>query len=115
MSEPITVEGQVAIVTGGGSGLGRAYSLELARRGASVVVNDVTTETAARVVAEIEESGGSAVAVVADVSTPEGGRAMVETAVDRLGTVDSVIANAGIMRPAYVEDVDPATFRSNIA
>ena len=115
MHEPISLEDQVTIVTGGGAGLGRAYARELARRGASVVVNDITAETAGAVVAEIEDGGGRAAAAVANVATPEGGRAIVDVAVERFGTVDAVVANAGIMRPAYVEDVEPETLKQTLA
>lgn len=107
MSEPITFDGRVAIITGAGGGLGRTYALELARRGARVVVNDLggsvdgtgSSESAAdRVVTEIEEAGGEAVANYDSVSTPEGGEAIVQTALDSFDTVDIVINNAGILR-----------------
>jgi NAD(P)-dependent dehydrogenase (short-subunit alcohol dehydrogenase family) len=107
MSEPITFDGRVAIVTGSGGGLGRTYALELARRGARVVVNDLggavdgtgSSESAAdRVVAEIAEAGGEAVANYDSVSTPESGEAIVQTALDAFGTVDILINNAGILR-----------------
>lgn len=107
MSEPITFDGRVAIVTGSGGGLGRTYAIELARRGARVVVNDLggavdgtgSSESAAdRVVAEIAEAGGEAVANYDSVSTPESAAAIVQTALDAFGTVDIVINNAGILR-----------------
>lgn len=107
MSEPITFDGRVAIVTGAGGGLGRTYALELARRGARVVVNDLggavdgtgSSESAAdKVVAEIAAAGGEAVANYDSVSTPEGGAAIVQSAVDAFGTVDIVVSNAGILR-----------------
>ncbi|HVS68738.1 MAG TPA: SDR family NAD(P)-dependent oxidoreductase [Mycobacteriales bacterium] len=96
---------QVAIVTGAGRGLGRLYALDLARRGASVVVNDLGTTTggegsdrsvAGSVVAEIVESGGRAVASYDSVETAEGGAAIVASAVDAFGRVDAVVSNAGI-------------------
>jgi NAD(P)-dependent dehydrogenase (short-subunit alcohol dehydrogenase family) len=107
LSEPITFDGRVAIVTGAGGGLGRTYALELARRGARVVVNDLggavdgtgSSESAAdRVVAEIADAGGEAVANYDSVSTPESGEAIVQTALNAFGTVDIVINNAGILR-----------------
>ncbi|MFP3882520.1 MAG: SDR family oxidoreductase [Actinomycetota bacterium] len=107
MTEPITFDGRAAIVTGAGGGLGRTYALELARRGARVVVNDLggsvdgtgSSESAAdRVVTEIEEAGGEAVANYDSVSTPEGGEAIVQTALDSFSTVDIVVNNAGILR-----------------
>lgn len=107
MSEPITFDGRVAIVTGAGGGLGRTYALELARRGARVVVNDLggavdgtgSSESAAdRVVDEIAGNGGEAVANYDSVSTPDGGAAIVEAALEAFGTIDIVINNAGILR-----------------
>jgi NAD(P)-dependent dehydrogenase (short-subunit alcohol dehydrogenase family) len=99
-------DGQVAIVTGAGRGLGRAHALGLAQRGASVVVNDVGgvgTEagpTADRVVAEIEQAGGSAIPSYDSVASPEGGRALVARAVDHFGSLDILINNAGFLRNA---------------
>ena len=107
MSEPITFDGRVAVVTGAGGGLGRTYALELARRGARVVVNDLggsvdgtgeSQSAADAVVEEIIEAGGEAAANYDSVSTPESGAAIVETALDAFGTVDIVINNAGILR-----------------
>lgn len=107
MSEPITFDGRVAIVTGSGGGLGKTYALELARRGARVVVNDLgggvdgsgSSQAAADlVVSEIEAAGGEAIANYDSVSTEEGGAAIVQSAVDSFGTVDIVVNNAGILR-----------------
>ena len=103
----ITFDQRVAIVTGAGGGLGRSYALELARRGARVVVNDLggaidgtggDSRPADRVVEEITRRGGEAVANYDSVSTPEGGAGIVQTALDAFGTVDVVINNAGILR-----------------
>jgi NAD(P)-dependent dehydrogenase (short-subunit alcohol dehydrogenase family) len=101
----IDFTGQVAVVTGAGRGLGRLYATELARRGASVVVNDLggsmggegaDATVADEVVAEIIAAGGAAVASHDSVDSPEGGQAIVQTAVDQFGRVDAVISNAGI-------------------
>jgi len=103
----IDFDGKVVIITGAGSGLGREYALEFAARGASVVVNDLgvardgsgqTNSAADTVVAEIKEQGGKAVANYDNVATPEGGKSIVQTAVDAFGTVDVLVNNAGILR-----------------
>ncbi len=100
-------DGKVAIITGAGGGLGREHALLLAHRGAQVVVNDLGGAVdgtgsdegpAARVVKEIESAGGVAVADANSVATPEGGEAIVQTALDAFGRVDIVINNAGILR-----------------
>jgi NAD(P)-dependent dehydrogenase (short-subunit alcohol dehydrogenase family) len=99
--------GRVAIVTGGGRGIGRAHALELARQGASVVVNDLGGSTdgsgsdasaAQSVVDEIKAMGGRAVASTHDVSEWEAARDMVHLAIDSFGTLDVLINNAGILR-----------------
>jgi len=111
----IVFDQRVAIVTGAGGGLGRAYALELARRGARVVVNDLGgavngvgggTAAADHVVAEIEAAGGEAVANYDSVATPEGGEGIVATALDAYGTVDVVINNAGILRDRSFAKLD---------
>jgi NAD(P)-dependent dehydrogenase (short-subunit alcohol dehydrogenase family) len=103
----ISFDGRVAVVTGAGGGLGRTYALELARRGAAVVVNDLGgsvdgnggDHTAAqKVVDEIKAAGGDATPNFDSVSTPEGGAAIVQTAIDTFGKVDIVINNAGFLR-----------------
>jgi NAD(P)-dependent dehydrogenase (short-subunit alcohol dehydrogenase family) len=96
---------QVAVVTGAGRGLGRIYAIELARRGASVVVNDLggtmggegsDATVADQVIEEITAAGGVAVASHDSVDSPEGGEAIVRTAVDHFGRLDVVVSNAGI-------------------
>ena len=100
-------DGKVAIITGAGGGLGRSHSLELAKRGALIVVNDLGgsvdgtggSHTAAqKVVDEIKAAGGEAVANYDSVATPEGGQSIVQTALDTFGRIDIVINNAGILR-----------------
>ncbi|MDH5521890.1 MAG: SDR family oxidoreductase [Acidimicrobiia bacterium] len=104
MDEPITFDGRVGIVTGAGGGLGRAYALELARRGASVVVNDLGGSVdgigqgatrADEVVSEIAEMGGQAVASYQSVVD---GAEIVQTALEAFGRLDFVVSNAGILR-----------------
>jgi NAD(P)-dependent dehydrogenase (short-subunit alcohol dehydrogenase family) len=108
--EAVSMEGRVAIVTGAGRGLGRAHAIDLARHGASVVVNDVGGEgemapDADAVVAEIVAAGGKAVASRDSVATREGGRAIVARALEAFGTVDAVVSNAGVLRNANFEDL----------
>jgi NAD(P)-dependent dehydrogenase (short-subunit alcohol dehydrogenase family) len=107
LSESITFDGRVAIVTGAGGGLGKTYAVELARRGARVVVNDLggavdgtgaSSSAADVVVSEIVAAGGEAVANYDSVSTEDGGQAIVQGALDAFGTVDIVVNNAGILR-----------------
>ncbi len=107
MSEPITFDGRVAIVTGAGGGLGREYALELARRGARVVVNDLggsvdgegaSQRAADAVVDAIAAAGGEAVASYDSVSTPEGGESIADRALEEWGRIDIVVNNAGILR-----------------
>jgi NAD(P)-dependent dehydrogenase (short-subunit alcohol dehydrogenase family) len=97
--------GHVALVTGGGRGIGRACCLELARLGAAVVVGDVAGVHADEVVAEINRGGGDAIAAYGSVATEEGGRALVELALARFGTLDIVVNNAGILRNNYFKDL----------
>ena len=106
MSE-IRYDGRVAIVTGAGQGIGRMYALELAKRGAKVVVNDLggsrdgtggDSSAADKVVDEIKAAGGEAAANYDSVATMDGGKNIVQTAVDSFGKVDIVINNAGILR-----------------
>jgi NAD(P)-dependent dehydrogenase (short-subunit alcohol dehydrogenase family) len=103
----IEFDGRVAIVTGGGGGLGRSYSMELARRGAKVVVNDLggsvdgvgaSTKAADVVVEEIRADGGEALANYDSVASAEGGEAIVASAIEEFGKVDIVVNNAGILR-----------------
>jgi len=86
----------VVAITGAGRGIGRAYALELARRGAAVVVNNRDGEPAHAVVAEIKAAGGTAVACVADVAEATSGAQIVACALSEFGSLDAVIANAGI-------------------
>jgi NAD(P)-dependent dehydrogenase (short-subunit alcohol dehydrogenase family) len=100
------LEGRVAVVTGAGRGIGRAHALELARQGAKVVVNDFGVSLAGEkdespahdVVAEIEASGGEAVANGADVADFEQAAAMVQQAIETYGGLDVLVNNAGFVR-----------------
>ncbi|KAJ2922422.1 hypothetical protein H1R20_g14685, partial [Candolleomyces eurysporus] len=92
---PLSFKGHTAVVTGAGGGLGRAYSLFFASRGANVVVNDFNGEAAQKVVDEITKAGGKA---VVNTSSVTDGEAVIKTAVDNFGTVTILINNAGILR-----------------
>lgn len=94
----MSLDGKVAIVTGSGRGLGLAYAQELARQGAAVVVNDISSEIAAEAVKSIQDNGGRAVAVVAAVGPAESARRLVKTAVDTFGGLDILVTNAGVLR-----------------
>ncbi|VXB84912.1 SDR family NAD(P)-dependent oxidoreductase [Citricoccus sp. K5] len=94
----MSLNGKVAIVTGSGAGLGLAYAQELARQGASVIINDVNQEIADSAVASITEAGGKAAAVVAPVGSSETADLLVKTAVDTFGGLDILVTNAGILR-----------------
>ncbi|WP_175988781.1 SDR family oxidoreductase [Microbacterium tenebrionis] len=94
----MSLAGKVAVVTGSGRGLGLAYAQELARRGASVVINDVDAGTADEAVASITGAGGRAVAVVAPVGSTQTAKALVDGAVEAFGRLDIVVTNAGILR-----------------
>jgi NAD(P)-dependent dehydrogenase (short-subunit alcohol dehydrogenase family) len=106
----------VAIVTGAGGGLGRSHALELARRGARVLVNDLGGSVDGRgtghqaadvVVEEIVAAGGEAIANYDSVASAEGGKAIIDAALDRWGTVDAVINNAGILRDRSFANLTP--------
>ena len=108
VKEEIRFDGRIAIVTGAGAGLGRVYALELAKRGARVVVNDLggardgsgkgSKKPADLVVEEVKALGGEAVSNYDNVATAAGGENIVKAALDAFGTVDILINNAGILR-----------------
>ena len=114
----ISFEGRVAIVTGAGGGLGRQYALELARRGAKVVVNDLGaardgaghSDAALKVVEEIEAAGGEAMSNGGNVAEYDQMADMVARAKDRWGGVHILINNAGVLRDKTFAKMDPADF-----
>jgi len=112
--------GQVVIVTGAGRGLGRLYALDFARRRASVIVNDIggavdgegsDQSVADQVVEEIARAGGVALASHESVASPEGGAAIVRTAVDRFGRLDAVVSNAGIFQTVPFDELPQDDWR----
>jgi NAD(P)-dependent dehydrogenase (short-subunit alcohol dehydrogenase family) len=115
----IRFDDKVAIVTGAGGGLGRQHALELARRGAKVVVNDLggsvdgsggSSEAAAKVVGEIEALGGQAIANGSSVTDDAGVAHMVEQAMDAWGRVDILVANAGVLRDKSFAKMEMSDF-----
>jgi NAD(P)-dependent dehydrogenase (short-subunit alcohol dehydrogenase family) len=116
----IDFTGQVVIVTGAGRGLGRLFAIDIARRGGAVVVNDLggtmhgegsDAAVADLVVEEIERAGGVAVASYESVASPEGGEAIVRTAVDRFGRLDAVVSNAGIFNSVPFDELSQGDWR----
>ena len=115
----ISFENRVAIVTGAGGGLGRAYALELARRGAKVVVNDLGgardgtghSDAALKVVEEIEAAGGEAMSNGGSVTDYDQMVAMVEAAKEKWGRIDILINNAGVLRDKSFAKMEPADFK----
>jgi NAD(P)-dependent dehydrogenase (short-subunit alcohol dehydrogenase family) len=120
----IRFDGKVAIVTGAGGGLGRAHALELARRGAKVVVNDLggamdgsggNSEAALKVVEEIKAAGGEAIANGASVTDDAGVAGLVKQTLDQWGRIDILIANAGILRDKSFSKMEIADFDAVMA
>ena len=122
---PIRFDGRVAVVTGAGRGLGRVYALELAKRGAQVVVNDFgsardgtgagSTNPADEVAQEIIAAGGQAVANYDSVATLEGGERIVKTALDHFGRLDILINNAGILQDKSFTKMTPDVWEAVLA
>jgi NAD(P)-dependent dehydrogenase (short-subunit alcohol dehydrogenase family) len=122
--EEHSFEGRVAIVTGAGRGIGRAYARLLGARGAHVVVNDLggsmggdgeDPEPASSVAAEIVAAGGAAIANTSDVSTADGALTLIDAAVQELGRVDVLVNNAGIMRWAGFPKADADNLERHLA
>lgn len=116
-------DGRVAVITGAGRGLGRAYALLLASRGAKVVVNDLGVSRtgdnpdagpAQEVVDEIVAAGGEAVANRVSVATPSGGQAIVDTAINHFGKVDILIHNAAVNRPGPFRETSWEDFSATL-
>jgi len=119
--EDLRFDGRVAVITGGGRGLGRSHALLLARQGAKVVINDngsaivgdgTDAGPAQALVDEIKALGGEAVANTDSVATPEGGAAIIQTALDAFGKIDVLIHNAGNVRYGSLSEISYEDFRA---
>lgn len=117
----VDFEGRSVVVTGAGGGIGREYALVLARHGARVVVNDLGGDVrgdgggnrmADDVVQEIRDAGGEAIANYDSVATPEGGEAIVASAIDAFGSIGGLIHNAGILRDKSLANMDTESLDS---
>src|SRR5581483_4897962 len=109
------LDGKVAIVTGGGRGIGRAIALRLAREGAAVVVADLNETNAANVAREIQAQGGAASAHAVDVTQKDQVERMVSETVARYGHLDILVNNAGIGAVAPLMDTDEKTWDALMA
>jgi NAD(P)-dependent dehydrogenase (short-subunit alcohol dehydrogenase family) len=115
------LENKVAVVTGSGAGIGRAYALALAREGASIVVNDLApadangVRPADEVVSEIEASGGQAIANFQNIATVAGGESLLESALKAFGKIDILVNNAGILRDASLLKMEEAQWDAVMA
>ena len=120
--DEIRFDDRVAVITGAGAGLGKTYALELAKRGAKIVVNDYggafdgsgegSFSPAQKVVDEITKTGGQAVANYDNVANPEGGENIIKTALDAFGTIDILINNAGILRDKSIVKMEPEQWQT---
>src|ERR1700751_2610657 len=115
----IRYDGRVAIVTGAGVGLGRQHALLLASRGAKVVVNDPggsvdgtggATAVADKVVAEIKQAGGEAVASYASVAEEKAAQSIIDTAMSTWGRLDALVCNAGVLRDKAFNNMSMADY-----
>ena len=97
-----SLEGRVAVITGAAQGIGKAIALELSKRGATVVINDISEELAEKVVNEIKSNGGEAVAVQADISNFDQAHDLIKAAIDKYEKVDILVNNAGITRDKLI-------------
>ncbi|KKK89906.1 hypothetical protein LCGC14_2728400, partial [marine sediment metagenome] len=104
------LKGKVAIITGGGSGIGRATSKLFSREGAKVIVNDYKEESGLGTVREIKESGGDAIFIEADISSPDQVKSLVDAALETYGGIDILFNNAGVLYFGTILDTDMETW-----
>ena len=109
------MQGNVAVVTGAGSGIGRQIALSFAREGARLAICDIDMDAAGRVVGELEEAGGEAMAVEMDVTSEDAVNSGVDAVARRFGRIDTMVSNAGIQIVHPIEDFSYADFRKVLA
>ncbi len=109
------LKGKVAIITGGGSGIGRAASKLFSREGAKVIVNDYKEESGLGTVREIKESGGDAIFIEADISSPDQVKSLVDAALETYGGIDILFNNAGVLYFGTILDTDMETWNRVIS
>ena len=109
------MQGNVAVVTGAGSGIGRQIALSFAREGARLAICDIDMAAAGRVVGELEEAGAEAMAVEMDVTSEEAVNGGVDAVARRFGRIDTMVSNAGIQIVHPIEDFPYADFRRVLA
>lgn len=109
------MQGNVAVVTGAGSGIGRQIALSFAREGAHLAICDIDMAAAGRVVGELEEAGAEAMAVEMDVTSEEAVNGSVDAVARRFGRIDTMVSNAGIQIVHPIEDFPYADFRRVLA
>lgn len=115
MAEQLRFSGKIALVTGGGSGIGRATALRFAQEGADVAIADLNLTTAAQTAKEIQSMGRRALAIEADVTRKEDSARMVQEALAHFGHLDVVFANAGVSGGEEVAKMDPADWNRVIS
>jgi 3-hydroxybutyrate dehydrogenase len=109
------MQGNVAVITGAGSGIGRQIALSFAREGARLAICDIDMAAAGRVVDELEEAGAEAMAVEMDVTSEEAVNSGVDAVARRFGRIDTMVSNAGIQIVHPIEDFPYADFRKLLA
>jgi NAD(P)-dependent dehydrogenase (short-subunit alcohol dehydrogenase family) len=110
----VRLQGRVAIITGGGAGIGRAICIRLAAEGARVAVLDIDGETAAAVAAEIVASGGGGLAITADIAEPDEVARAIARVEGEFGRIDILVNNAGVRHVASIADETPQSWRRTL-